>query len=153
MANGTVAAAIMVDLAMGRDSPLASVFDSKRAALKQAAPGLVKAGAGFAKSLLTGRVLPSDLKGVEHVTAGSGDVVSIDGHKAAAFRDEDGEVHAVSPICTHRGCQVQFNNAERTWDCPCHGSRFDVDGKVVHGPAVRDLAPLDEKAMPRSSPG
>ncbi len=67
MANGTVAAAIMVDLAMGRDNPLASVFDSKRAALKQAAPGLVKAGAGFAKSLLTGRVLPSDLKGLEHV--------------------------------------------------------------------------------------
>ena len=153
MANGTMGAAIMVDLAMGRDNPLASVFDSKRAALKQAAPGLLKAGAGFAKSLLTGRVLPSDLKGLEHVAAGSGDIVSINGHKAAAFRDENDSVHAVSPICTHRGCQVQFNDAERTWDCPCHGSRFDVDGKVVHGPAVRDLAPLDEKAMPRSSPG
>ena len=153
MANGTVAAAIMVDLAMGRDNPLASVFDSKRSALKQAAPGLLKAGAGFAKSLLTGRVLPSHLNGLEHLDPGSGDVVSIDGHKAAAFRDENGSVHAVSPICTHRGCQVQFNNAEQTWDCPCHGSRFDVEGKVIHGPAVRDLAPLDEKAMPRSSPG
>ncbi|MGH3667143.1 MAG: Rieske 2Fe-2S domain-containing protein, partial [Acidimicrobiia bacterium] len=153
MANGTVAAAIMVDLAMGRDNPLASVFDSKRSALKQAAPGLLKAGAGFAKSLLTGRVLPSHLNGLEHLDPGSGDVVSIDGHKAAAFRDENGSVHAVSPICTHRGCQVQFNNAEQTWDCPCHGSRFDVEGKVIHGPAVRDLAALDEKAMPRSSPG
>ena len=153
MANGTIAAAIMVDLAMGRDNPIASLFDSKRAALKQAAPGLVKASAGFVKNLLADRVLPSDLKGLEQVDSGSGDVVSINGHKAAAFRDEDGSVHAVSPICTHRGCQVRFNNAERTWDCPCHGSRFDVDGKVTHGPAVRDLAPLDEKAMPRSSPG
>ena len=153
MSNGTVAAAIMVDLAMGRDNSLASVFDSRRFALKQAAPGLLKAGAGFAKSLLMGRVLPSDRRGLEHVDRGSGDVVSIDGHKAAAFRDDDGGIHAVSPICTHRGCQVQFNNAERTWDCPCHGSRFDVEGKVIHGPAVRDLAPLDEKAMPRSSSG
>jgi glycine/D-amino acid oxidase-like deaminating enzyme/nitrite reductase/ring-hydroxylating ferredoxin subunit len=153
LANGTVGAAIMVDLAMGRDNSLAKVFDSKRFALKQAAPGLLKAGAGFAKSLLTDRVLPSHLNGLDHVEPGSGDVVSIDGHKAAAFRDDGGAVHAVSPICTHRGCQVKFNSAERTWDCPCHGSRFDVEGRVIHGPAVRDLASLDEKAMPRSSPG
>ncbi len=153
LANGTISAAIMVDLAMGRDNSLARVFDSKRSALKQAAPGFLKAGAGFAKSLLTDRVLPSNLKGLDHVAPGSGEIVSINGHKAAAFRDEDGAAHAVSPICTHRGCQVQFNNAERTWDCPCHGSRFDVEGKVIHGPAVQDLARLDEKAMPRSSPG
>jgi Rieske Fe-S protein len=114
---------------------------------------LLKAGAGFAKNFLTGRVLPSNSKGLEHVAAGTGDVVSIDGHKAAAFRDENGSVRAVSPICTHRGCQVQFNNAERTWDCPCHGSRYDVEGKVIHGPAVRDLVPLDVKATPRSSSG
>lgn len=151
MANGTIAAAFMVDLAMGRDNPLAKVFDSKRAAFKQAAPGLFKAGAGFAKSLLTARVLPSHLKGLEHVAAGSGDVVSINGRKAAAFRDENGFVRAVSPFCTHRGCQVEFNTAEQTWDCPCHGSRFDPEGKVLHGPAVRDLAPLDEKT-PRSMP-
>ena len=152
MANGTIAAAIMVDLAMGRDNPLASVFDSKRAALKQATPGLLKAGAGFAKSLLTDRVLPSDLPGLEQLAPGSGEVVSIDGHKAAAFRDEDGSVHAVSAICTHRGCQVTFNDSERTWDCPCHGSRYDIEGKVVHGPAVSDLAPLAEKTTHRSTP-
>ncbi len=152
MANGTIAAAIMVDLAMGRDNPLASVFDSKRAAVKQAAPGLLKAGAGVAKHLLTDRVLPSDLPAVEQLAPGSGQVVSIDGHKAAAFRDENGSVHAVSPICTHLGCQVAFNNAERTWDCPCHGSRFDIEGKVIHGPAVRDLAPIQEKTTQRSTP-
>ena len=144
MANGSIAAAIMVDLAMGRDNPISSVFDTKRAAVKQAAPGLLKAGAGVAKHLLTDRVLPSGLPAVEQLAPGSGQVVSIDGHKAAAFRDEDGSVHAVSPICTHLGCQVTFNNAERTWDCPCHGSRFDVEGKVLHGPAVRDLAPIEE---------
>jgi Rieske Fe-S protein len=48
-------------------------------------------------------------------------------------------MHAVSPTCTHLGCEVTFNTAERTWDCPCHGSRFDIDGRVLEGPAVKDL--------------
>ena len=53
--------------------------------------------------------------------------------------DEEGVLHAVSPVCTHLGCLVAFNIAERTWDCPCHGSRFDVDGRVIEGPALQDL--------------
>jgi Rieske Fe-S protein len=59
------------------------------------------------------------------------------------YRDEDGQLHAVSARCTHLGCLVAFNAAERTWECPCHGSRFDVDGKVLQGPAVRPLDPRD----------
>jgi Rieske Fe-S protein len=57
----------------------------------------------------------------------------------AAYRDDGGELHTVGAHCTHMGCLVAFNNAERTWDCPCHGSRFDVDGHVLHGPAVKPL--------------
>jgi Rieske Fe-S protein len=68
--------------------------------------------------------------------------VALAGERAAAFRDDDGHLHAVSPVCTHLGCIVAFNSAERTWDCPCHGSRFTVDGKVVEGPAVADLKPV-----------
>ena len=63
----------------------------------------------------------------------------VDGERIAAFRDDDGTTHTVSPVCTHLGCHVKFNDAERTWDCPCHGSRYDVDGTVIEGPAVRDL--------------
>ena len=55
------------------------------------------------------------------------------------FRDESGKVHAVSAVCTHMGCIVGWNETDRTWDCPCHGSRFDLDGSVIEGPAVRDL--------------
>ena len=63
----------------------------------------------------------------------------------AAYRDEDGRVSAVSPVCTHLWCQVNWNSAERSWDCPCHGSRFDTDGSVLQGPAVEGLEarPLD----------
>ena len=59
--------------------------------------------------------------------------------RTAAYRDDDGELHAVSARCTHLGCTVRFNDAERSWDCPCHGSRFDLTGKVLEGPAVHDL--------------
>lgn len=64
---------------------------------------------------------------------------NFNGEKVAAYRDESGEVHGVSHVCTHLGCSVLFNNAEKTWDCPCHGSRFDHTGKVIQGPAMKDL--------------
>jgi Rieske Fe-S protein len=64
----------------------------------------------------------------------------------AAFRDQSGVLHTVSATCTHLGCLVSFNNAEQSWDCPCHGSRFDVDGRVLHGPAIKDLAVKQPKS-------
>ncbi len=73
------------------------------------------------------------------VATGHGAVVEVDGRKVGVFRDEKGVVHAVSTRCTHMGCTVDWNDADRTWDCPCHGSRFDVDGRVVRGPAARPL--------------
>jgi Rieske Fe-S protein len=74
--------------------------------------------------------------------AGGGEVVEWKGEKAAIYKDEQGTVHAVSPVCTHMGCIVHWNNAEKSWDCPCHGSRFNFDGKVIQGPANEDLAPI-----------
>lgn len=65
------------------------------------------------------------------------------GYKEAVFKDEDGKIHAVSPVCTHLGCIVKWNNAELSWDCPCHASRYDYDGKVIHSPTVRDLKKED----------
>ncbi len=69
-----------------------------------------------------------------------GAIVEADGERVGAYRDAEGRVHAVSLVCTHLGCHVTWNPAERSWDCPCHGSRFDVDGGVLHGPALRPLA-------------
>jgi 3-phenylpropionate/trans-cinnamate dioxygenase ferredoxin reductase component len=72
---------------------------------------------------------------------GQGGIVEAEGERVAAYRDEDGRVHAVSPICTHLRCVVAWNGSERTWDCPCHGSRFDVEGNVLRGPAKKNLKP------------
>jgi nucleotide-binding universal stress UspA family protein/nitrite reductase/ring-hydroxylating ferredoxin subunit len=78
---------------------------------------------------------------IEDLRPGSGGVVLAAGRKVAAFLDERGVLHASSPRCTHMGCTVDWNETERTWDCPCHGSRYDVDGHVIHGPAQKDLEP------------
>jgi Rieske Fe-S protein len=67
----------------------------------------------------------------------------VDGHNVAAWRDEGGALHLCSAVCTHMGCIVGWNETDRTWDCPCHGSRFATDGSVLHGPAVSPLAPAE----------
>jgi Rieske Fe-S protein len=74
-------------------------------------------------------------------------VLQLDGHRAAAFRDDDGTVTVRSAVCTHMGCLVRWNEAERTWDCPCHGSRFTPAGEVISGPAETPLAALPDDAV------
>ncbi len=78
--------------------------------------------------------------------AGEGRLVSMGGRKVAAYRDASGELHCHSPVCPHLGCHVHWNGAESSWDCPCHGSRFDGKGKVMNGPALTDLSSIDLSA-------
>jgi Rieske Fe-S protein len=80
---------------------------------------------------------------IDDLPTGQGAIVDSDDGKVAAYRHQDGRVVAVSAICTHLGCHVAFNRAERTWDCPCHGSRFTIDGEVLEGPALDDLASFE----------
>jgi nucleotide-binding universal stress UspA family protein len=80
-------------------------------------------------------------RSITDLRPGEGAVVLLDGKQVAAYREETGEVHAVSARCTHLGCTVGWNDGAKTWDCPCHGSRYDHTGKVIQGPAERDLAP------------
>ena len=79
----------------------------------------------------------------DELSPGSGGIVRVDGQRVAGFRDERGALHVFGAACTHLGCEVRFNEAERSWDCPCHGSRFDaLDGHVLEGPAVSPLPPV-----------
>ena len=70
---------------------------------------------------------------------GEGRIVNIDGKRYGAFRNYDGNLHIVDITCTHLGCELRFNSAENTWDCPCHGSRFDYEGNILNGPALKPL--------------
>lgn len=148
MTNGTVAAMLISDLADGVDNPWAATFDSTRGALRQGGKKLVQMNLDVAQRFVGDRLAHLRPPDIETLAPGEGGIVAQDGHTVAAFRDEDGELHCRSAKCTHLGCQVSFNTAERTWDCPCHGSRFDVDGQVLQGPAVEDLADRGAPAGP-----
>jgi Rieske Fe-S protein len=78
------------------------------------------------------------------VRRGEGKVIELDGQKVAAFRDESGLTTVRSAVCTHMGCLVEWNGAEHTWDCPCHGSRFKPNGDVIAGPAESPLKPASD---------
>jgi Rieske Fe-S protein len=73
--------------------------------------------------------------------------------KIAVYRDEQGQLHERSAVCTHLGCVVQWNGGEKSWDCPCHGSRFDCEGRILNGPAIKPLGALEEKSEQRKAAG
>jgi glycine/D-amino acid oxidase-like deaminating enzyme/nitrite reductase/ring-hydroxylating ferredoxin subunit len=139
MTNGAAAALMLADAIAGRENPWAQTFDSNRFKPLAAAPTLLKETVSVGAHFFGDRLSPPDVRSLDDLAPGDGGIVKIDGDRVAAFRDDDGVVHAVSPICTHLFCQVSFNAAERSWDCPCHGSRFGTDGTVIQGPAVRGL--------------
>lgn len=86
-----------------------------------------------------------EVESAAQIPPGEGAIVNQGLHKLAVYRDDQGALHALSAVCTHLGCVVHFNSAERSWDCPCHGSRFDTRGEVLHGPAPKALAPAQLK--------
>jgi glycine/D-amino acid oxidase-like deaminating enzyme/nitrite reductase/ring-hydroxylating ferredoxin subunit len=142
IAMGTSAAAMLSDLVAGRDNPWASTFSPVRLHPRAGATSFLKENANVAAHFfgdrLTRRGSDSDL------APGEGRVIGDGLAQRAVYRDDGGTVHALSARCTHLGCIVRFNSAERTWDCPCHGSRFAATGEVLEGPAVHDLQPQDD---------
>ena len=136
--NGTVAAMIIADLVAGRDNRWAETFDAARIKPLAGGPAFVKANAGVAIEMAAGW-LSKKAKSYDALAPGEAAILKVDGERVAAFRDEEGKVHAVSAICTHMGCILGWNETDRTWDCPCHGSRFALSGAVIHGPATKAL--------------
>ena len=134
LTNGTAAALILTDELSGRANPWAAVFDSRRstpASGNSPLPGAVAAA--------TPAQADPPPRGLTLPPPGAGTVLDLDGGPVAVYTDPDGQVRAVSAICTHLGCTVGFNSADQSWDCPCHGSRFALDGSVIQGPATKDL--------------
>ncbi len=138
MAAGTAAGMILADLIRGRINPWAEVFDPSRFREQPEFPDRVRRklqAAGGAIEVDTGRFE----REIAAIPPGEGKVVEFDGQKVAIVRDEHGGVHTLDATCMHMGCTVAWNNAEKSWDCPCHGSRYDASGKVIGSPTVKDL--------------
>ena len=145
MSNGVAAAILLADLVQGKENPWAPLYDSKRLKPIASAPSFVKENANVAKRWFGDRAAAARAdRDLSALRAGEGRVLRLNGELMAVNREEGGELRAVSAVCTHLGCLVSWSPAERSWDCPCHGSRFSPDGTVVQGPAVEDLRRRDD---------
>ncbi len=141
LSTATFGAAILADRIAGRPNAWAETFSPNRLSLRSAHE-VMQLGAKFSADLVGDRVRPPQALFTDSIPAGEARVVADGLGKKGVFRDDSGQLHAVSLRCTHLGCLLRFNAAERSWDCPCHGSRFSVDGTVLEGPAVH---PLDRR--------
>jgi glycine/D-amino acid oxidase-like deaminating enzyme/nitrite reductase/ring-hydroxylating ferredoxin subunit len=124
ISNGTAAGMLIADCVRGRPNPWAKLYDDTRPY-----PDDFNVG-GDSQSLVAD---------IDNIAPGQGGVLKRGKEKIAVWKDAGGQVHAVSASCTHKGCTVTWNNADQTWDCPCHGSMFKADGTVIHGPAIEPL--------------
>ncbi len=139
MTNGTLAGIVLCDAVNGNDNAWADTFDPTRFVIRRAPGALVSLNATVTKHLVRdalSSVVGGDYRKLE---IGEGGVYFIGGRRVAVSRGIDGRLCAVSAKCTHLGCTVTFNGGESTWDCPCHGSRFERDGSVLEGPATKPL--------------
>lgn len=144
MTGGTLAGMILCDLIRGVPNPWADVYDATRTAPTKGAGTFLRENLNVAKEWVGGHLSVSTGRTVADLKPGEGGVVTAASGQVAAWRDEGGRVHAVSATCTHMGCTVAWNGLSKSWDCPCHGSRFDVDGSVIFGPATTPLAPVED---------
>jgi glycine/D-amino acid oxidase-like deaminating enzyme/nitrite reductase/ring-hydroxylating ferredoxin subunit len=144
MTHGALAGRIVADLVLDRPNPWAKLYDPGRIRWR-ATPTFVRETANTAAQYAD-LVTPGEVADVDEVAPGEGAVIRDGLTKTAVYRDEAGVVHACSAICPHLGCVVAWNGGEKTWDCPCHGSRFDVDGAVLHGPALSPLGEVSSDA-------
>lgn len=138
---GTLAAMIICDSIMGRKNEWAEVYDSLRHNPGKAAKDFITENANVMVQYMKDLPLMNvDAKEFMEIKEGEGKTIALDGQKYAAYRDLNNKLHVVSAVCTHMKCIVNWNSAEKSWDCPCHGSRFGIDGHVIEGPAIHDLA-------------
>jgi Rieske Fe-S protein len=142
MTHGTIAGILLTDLIMGRQNPWMDLYDPSRKTLG-ALRDFAKENANVMAQYVD-LITPSDPGSVDQIARGEGAVLRSGLSKVAVYRDNDGLLHNLSAVCTHLGCVVSWNAAEKTWDCPCHGSRFDRLGSVICGPANKDLPPVEE---------
>lgn len=138
---GTLSAIILSDLISGKKNSFADLYKASRHQPLKAAGEFVKENVDVAIEFIKDRFNIEELE-INDIKPGEARIIEKEGQKAAVYRDPEGNVSVNSAVCTHLGCVVHWNNAENSWDCPCHGSRFDLSGEVIEGPAIKALKKL-----------
>lgn len=144
MTFGTLAGMMARDAVLGRRNPWDGLFDTGRTKVKGGVWNYIKENVDYPYYLIRDRIVGPDAQTLRAVGRGTGKIVDFRGDKVAAYRSDTGKLTLLSPVCTHLGCNVDWNEAEATWDCPCHGSRFKATGAVLSGPAESPLEKLPE---------
>ena len=139
---GTVAAIMARDWTTGRKNPWTDLFAVDRKKIKGAMWNYLRENKDYPYYMIKDRLARAGADSVRELKPGEGMIIGSRGKKVAAFRDAKGNIHRLSPVCTHLGCLVRWNSAESTWDCPCHGSRFKATGEVIAGPAEEPLSAI-----------
>lgn len=143
MTHGTIAGILLTDMINCRKNPWEKLYSPSRITLKVTQDWIVEnanVGQQFADWLM-----PGDIKKIEELNPGEGAILNSDLKKVAVYRNENGEVHSYTAVCPHLGCVLQWNKDEKSFDCPCHGSRFTCEGKVINGPASTNLERVELK--------
>lgn len=139
MILGSLSAQIISDEILGKMNEFSSLLSPSRLKPVSGFSAFVKENADVAYHFFADRFGAEELQSISALPKDKGKLVEIGGEKVAIYKDPDGEVTALSPVCTHAGCIVNWNQSEKSWDCPCHGGRFSVKGKVLTGPPRKDL--------------
>lgn len=141
MTNGTFAAILLTDTLMGRKSKYKDIFIPNRGEFRESLGKAVKENLNVAKEMIMGKVV-SKKKDLNEIGLEEGGIIRHHGKRSGAYRDSSGSLYIVDATCTHLGCELMYNDAEHTYDCPCHGSRFRHDGTIIEGPATKPLKKL-----------
>lgn len=145
MMLGSIAGKILSDLVAGKENKYAEIFKPSRIKPIDGFTEFVKENADVAYHFVADRFSFKDTGSLNILQPGTGALLEVDGKKIAAYRDDDGTIHALNPVCKHAGCIVRWNGSEKTWDCPCHGARYDIDGNVLTGPATHNLNKIKDE--------
>jgi Rieske Fe-S protein len=141
--HGTIAGILITDLISGRENSWAKLYDPSRKTLKPAVVTDYVAENANVVAQMRDYFTPGSEPSADQIRKGKGATLRDGVKKIAAYRDDSGTLHKFSAVCPHLGCVVRWDDFEKTWDCPCHGSRFDALGRVVNGPAVSDLESIE----------
>jgi len=142
-----VAAMLLKNMILKEENPLIDIFDPNRIKPVAGFTSFIKHNVDVFKKFVDKWVDKDKLEEFVELAPGDAKVARYEGNKIALYKDEHGELHAVNPSCTHMNCDVAWNNSEQSWDCPCHGSRFSIEGKMLTGPADHDLEKIEVRSL------